>query len=182
VVVAKIVVASVGDCALRCWAPVDRPDLMNLAVLKKSRRSPQVGDVFVLQPPDGLYLFGRVIDIAAEIGPFKSCVLVYLYRQRSSQKAPPPALLRGQLLVPPLMTNRLPWSRGYFELVESRPLTDMDRLPQHCFADLWGRYFDERSRRLPGPVEPIGQWGLESYRTIDDQVSEALGIPLAPDD
>ena len=29
-------------------------------------------------------------------------------------------------------------------------------------------------------IEPVGVWGLDSYRTIDDAISEALGIPLAP--
>jgi hypothetical protein len=28
------------------------------------------------------------------------------------------------------------------------------------------------------PVEPVGSCGLQSYHTIDDAVSQALGIPL----
>ena len=88
---------------------------------------------------------------------------------------------RGELLVPPLLTNRLPWTKGYFEVIENRPIGALDRLPQHCFADLAGRCFDERSNPLPGPIEPVGVWGLKSFRTIDDEVSKALGLPLAPD-
>ncbi len=71
---------------------------MNLAVLKKTRRAPEVGDIFVMQPPDGQFLFGRVIDVAAEIGPMKDCILIYVYRSRASEKVPVPELLRGQLL------------------------------------------------------------------------------------
>ncbi len=154
---------------------------MNLTVLKRTRRSPEVGDIFVMQPPDGQFLFGRVVDTAAEIGPMKSCVLIYVYRCRSSCKMPVPALLRGQLLVPPMMTNKRPWTMGYFEHVENRPLSVMDRLPLHCFKDTRGWYFDQAGKRLAVPVEPVGQWGLHSYRTIDDEVSKALGIPLAVD-
>ena len=43
------------------------------------------------------------------------------------------------------------------------------------------QYFDEYSNKLAKPSSPIGDWGLDSYRTIDDAISEALGIPLAPD-
>lgn len=160
----------------------ERTLTMNLAVLKKTRRAPEVGDIFVMQPPDGQFLFGRVIDVAAEIGPIKDCILIYVYRLRASQKVPVPELLRGQLLVPPMMTNKQPWTKGYFEHVENRPLSAMDRLPQHCFKDMRGWYFDERSRRLPGAIEPVGEWGLDSFRTIDDEVSKALGIPLSPDE
>jgi hypothetical protein len=71
---------------------------------------------------------------------------------------------------------------SYFEFVENRPLTPMDRLPKHSFKDTRDWYFDEHGNRLPGPVEPVGQWGLHSCRTIDDELSKALGIPLAPDE
>lgn len=155
---------------------------MNLAVLKKTRRAPQVGDIFVMQPPDGQFLFGRVVstDAAGPMGV--GCVLIYVYRTRASAKAPAPELLRGQLLVPPMMTNKLPWTRGYFEHVENRLLSPMERLPQHCFKDTRGWYFDENGSRLPGATGPVGSWGLDSFRTIDDKVSQALGIPLAPDE
>lgn len=154
---------------------------MNLAVLKKSRKAVEAGDIFVMLPPDGLYLYGRVIATDACIGPMKNCILIYIYRERSTQKEPIPDLFRGQLLVPPIMTNKLPWVRGYFETLERRALGPMDRLPQHCFLDTYGRYFDEYSNRLPGSVEPVGEWGLGSFLTVDDEISEALGIALAPD-
>lgn len=166
----------------RGMAQGERIVIMNLAVLKKSRRAPQVGDIFVTQPPDGQFLFGRVIDTNAKpFGDQGGGLLIYIYRIRSSMKTPVPDLLRGQLLVPPMMTNRRPWTMGYFEHVENRPLTPMDSLPQHCFRDSYGRYSDQYRNSLAGPVEPVGQWGLNSYRTIDDAISAALGIPLAPD-
>ncbi len=154
---------------------------MNLAVLKKTRRVPEVGDVFVMRPDDQ-YLFGRVVDTNANPLGVGGAVLIYVYRVRSQTRTPVPELLHEQLLVPPMMTNRQPWTKGYFEQVENRPLSAMERLPRHCFRDTRGWYFDEAGNRLTGPAEPVGQWGLHSYRTIDDEVSKALGIPLSPDD
>lgn len=155
---------------------------VNLIVLKRTRRSPEVGDIFVMQPPDGQFLYGRVISTDA-LGPMGvGCVLIYVYRARSSRKTDVPNLFRGQLLVPPMMTNKLPWTKGYFEFVENRPLAPMDRLSQHSFVDTRGWYFDEDGNRLSGPVEPVGSWGLDSFRTIDDKISRAIGIPPVADD
>lgn len=159
----------------------DQSTAMNLEVLKKSRRSPEVGDVFVMLPPDGAFLFGRVVDTNADPLGVGGAVLIYVYRVRSDTKTPIPELLRQQMLVPPMMTNKQPWTRGYFEHVENRPIDPRERLAQHCFVDTRGWYFDSTGRRLPGPTEPVGQWGLHSYRTIDDEISKALGIPLAED-
>jgi hypothetical protein len=162
-------------------AKCERNFTMNLEVLKKSRRSQIAGDIFVMRPPDDQFLYGRVIDPAVQLGAMGPCVLFYVYSARSAQRLPVPELLCTELLVPPMFTNRLPWSRGYFEHVETRPIRQRDVLPQHCFRNVRGELLDERGGRVPGPVEPVGAWGLESYRTIDDEVSRALGIPLAPD-
>ena len=74
---------------------------------------------------------------------------------------------------------RVPWSKGYFEFLEHHDLGAMDRLRQHSFRDSRGFLFDEQGARLTKEVPPVGQWGLQSYRTIDDEISKALGIPLA---
>jgi hypothetical protein len=60
-------------------------------------------------------------------------------------------------------------------------LSKDDLLARHCFWDAArGRYYDEDFKELPMPLEPCGDWGLHSFRTIDDALSEALGIPPAP--
>jgi hypothetical protein len=155
----------------------------NLRVLKPSRKKPMAGDLFVMQLPDERYLFGRIISTDAMIGPMKDVILIYVYRPRFDSKELPERtqLSADRLLVSPMMTNRLPWSKGYFETVAHWPLQPGDVLPQHCFlsSDV-GRYFDEKGDELPGPIEPVGDWGLHSYRTIDDEVSDALGIARVP--
>jgi hypothetical protein len=156
----------------------------NLRILRPSRKAPKSGDVFCLQLPDSSFRFGRVIRTDAQwtravsAGP---AFLIYVYRAASdSPSMPARELLRpDQLLIPPVMTNKLPWTRGYFDTIGNIPLDDRDVLPQHCFSDAaaTGRYFDETGNTLPGPVEPVGDYGLHSFRTIDDEISDALGIP-----
>jgi hypothetical protein len=155
---------------------------MNLQILKKTRSLPREGDIFVMRPPDEKFLYGRVISTDAP-GPTRGgCVLIYIYTPRTEHKLPVPNLSAKQLLVAPILTNNLPWTRGYFECVEQRPVERRDRLAQNCFKDWRGRYLDENGTELSSPTEPVGIWGLHSFRSIDDEVSRALGIPLAPDD
>lgn len=153
----------------------------NLRVLKPSRVKPKEGDVFALQIGDR-FLFGRVINTQAKAGwSMPGAILIYVFSTQSTKAAlPDKAVLQAEnLLIPPILTNTLPWVRGYFQTITNIPLSDGQVLQRHCFKSTTGKYFDETATELPGPLEPCGQWGLHSYRTIDDEVSAALGIPKA---
>lgn len=150
----------------------------NLEVLKRSRKKPEVGDVFAMLPPDGKYLFGRVIRTDA-MGPMKA-LLIYIYADRSEEKEAPEELTPDALLIPPTFTNALGWTHGRFETIESRPLGPGEVLERHCFcAD--GRYYNEDWEMVPERTEPCGFGGLVSFRMLDDKISDALGIPRVPE-
>lgn len=156
----------------------------NLRELKPSRRKPVEGDLFAMKLADGRYLFGRVVNTNAQaLPPLGGAILIYIYRPTfTSMSEPDRSLLTPrELLVPPLMTNRLPWSKGFFQTVANWPLEAEDVLPQHSFLSTLGRYYDENGNELAGPSEPVGDHGLHSYRTIDDQISDALMLSRASD-
>ncbi|WP_370038413.1 immunity 26/phosphotriesterase HocA family protein, partial [Nocardioides sp.] len=157
----------------------------NLRVLRPSRKAPLPGDVFAVQVPDSSYRFGRVIrddatwTLAEGAGP---AVLVYIYTVRANELAVPSReeLRPGGLLLPPMMTNRLPWTRGYFATVDHLPLDEADVLAPHCFFSASrGIHFDADGHMLQSPSQPVGDFGLHSFRTIDDAISDALSIPRA---
>lgn len=161
---------------------------VNFQVLRPSRARLVAGDIFTMRLPDGRYIFGRVVRTDAScFGP--GCKLVYVFRHESHDPTPPARLLVKDLLIAPATINRLGWSRGYFMTVGSRPFEDGERLPIHFFLELrrgrWGRrlYVDEDGRSVGRPPRgtPVGTAGLGNYRTLDDDVSRALGIPLAPE-
>lgn len=146
-----------------------------MRVLNKSRKKLQPGDIFVFQMPDDFYRYGRVIRTDAIGGGFPDCNLIYLYAVATSTKLPVPALSTGSLLIPPELTNTLPWVRGYFENIEHRPLLKNDTLLVHCFwDDPFERYVDEYRNVLDRRHEPCGFYGLASYAGIDQAVSKAL--------
>src|SRR5215204_4124589 len=158
----------------------------NIRVLTPSRKAPKAGDVFVLQLPDGDYLFGRVISAdavwtRAEDAGRANLIYIYRLRSKSKESVPPRSALKpDNLLISPLLINRLPWSRGYFKTIGNLSLDEAEVLPTHCFRDSRGLYFDEHGKQMPSPQEPVGDWGLASYRVVDDELSEALGIPRVP--
>jgi Immunity protein 26 len=152
----------------------------NMIQFTGSYRQPKVGDIFRVDFP-GRHCFGRVVSLTAEVGKsMPGAVLLYFFRP-GLQWDSPGGLSATNLLIPPLMTNKRPWSMRYFKTVESREFGPGEVLPRHCFRSPFGKYYDEKSTEILDPVEPIGDWGLNSFLTIDDQLSDALGIPrIAP--
>ncbi|HEY0494333.1 MAG TPA: hypothetical protein VGD48_01240, partial [Kutzneria sp.] len=71
-------------------------------------------------------------------------------------------------------------SRGYFQTISNAPFNAGEVLKRHCFRSFAGKYYNEFAEELPEAIEPCGDWGLHSFRTIDDAVSDALGIPPTP--
>lgn len=97
----------------------------NLDVLRPSRSKPRAGDVFALRQLGGDFRFGRVISTDAMAGwSMPGATLIYIFRFSSSELAMPEQdlLAANDLLIAPLMTNRLPWSRGYFQTIDHRAL------------------------------------------------------------
>lgn len=133
--------------------------------------------------PDSRYLFGRVIACDAVVGPMEGVLLLYVYQHRSDSPVIPERseLRPDRLLTSPFLTNRKGWSEGLFETIGSVQLDSRDVIEQHCFRRWNGEYFDEYSNQLSGPVEPVGDFGLHSFRTIDDEISDALGFDRVPD-
>ena len=99
-------------------------------------------------------------------------ILIYLYNVASDEEIP--SLTLSNLLTAPIGTNALPWTKGFFEVVENRRIEVNDLLPKHCFRDARGWYFDENANRLNTPHEPVGVFGLHSYKTIDEEIGKAL--------
>ncbi|MDQ8205893.1 Imm26 family immunity protein [Coraliomargarita sp. SDUM461003] len=153
---------------------------MNLNVLRKGRKKAENGDIFVFQlkQEPNQYRYGRVINAASNIGGFKDTIMIYMYNITSSDKTRIPDLNRRNLLVEPMATNQLPWSKGYFEYVENRPIESNETFEHHYFRDFRGKLFDEHGNEVARASEPIGEYGLQSYKTIDDKISMALGYPV----
>lgn len=158
----------------------------NLRPQGGSRRKPEAGDIFLMQLPDARYLAGRVVisEPPRQFAPGPNCILVYIYSTLHEQPLLDPLAMKPDLLlIPPEWINRKPWSLGLFRTIEHQPLRPSDLLDVHCFRDPIPRFGvnfrNERGEALARRHEPCGEWGLANYQLIDDNISKALGMPLA---
>ena len=156
--------------------------MTNMKILKKRRVKPVVGDVFVFQIIDDCFHWGQVVSITADVGGFENCILIYIYSTSTHNDVDIPKFKLSELLIPPVATNELPWKKGYFKFVVNKELLPNGLLDVHCFNDVvFRKYFDDKGNELDERSEPCGTYGLDSYASIDDLVSEALGIEVAPE-
>ncbi|MGX1695647.1 Imm26 family immunity protein [Microbacterium keratanolyticum] len=157
---------------------------MNLQVLAPSRKRQRAGDVFVMQVLDLGYLFGRVISPSAAWTTGRAVNLIQVYRGLHASKDAEFDGSPSNLLIPPRFTNSLPWSRGYFETLRNEPLDERVLLPEYRFLHRPSQtYWDELGNSAPAPAAStppvhVGVNALDSFRSIDREVSLALGIPM----
>ena len=162
------------------------PVATNMVIGTRSYRLPESGDVFGIRLATGPRIFGRVIIARPPRteAPMPESNLLYIYKHLPAGDLPDYSQLTpASLLIPPVWTNRKGWTLGYYTTVRRGSLAATDMLGEHCFEDAFSeRYRNERGEIIPHRVEPCGLWGLVSYRWIDDRLSDALGIPRAPEE
>jgi Immunity protein 26 len=125
------------------------------------------------------FFFGRVIKTDAIVGGFKNVTLIYVYKKSAKSKDKIPELSLKDLLVPPMGTNALPWRKGFFETLANAPVKSSDMLKSHVFRNvLRKRLINDTGQVVTGEFDLVGSDGLHSYQTIDDELSEALGLPV----
>ena len=144
--------------------------------LGTSRRRPKVGDVFEVEFDEGR-ISGRVVrtDALVFVGAPGLNVLYFFAGLAPAHDLETLNLSTDNLLIPPVLTNNLAWSRGYFHTIGHRPLGAREVLDQHCFDAYGSGYFDEYGHQLSAPTEPVGVRGVQSFLTIEHELSIALG-------
>lgn len=155
-----------------------------LMVISPYRKKIRPGDIFAMKFGDEFYLHGRVIRDDAYWTPSGAdaglAILVYIYDHiaKSIEDYSIGVLTTTNLLIPPVMTNKLAWTRGYFTTVDHSPLKSSDTLARHVFrnSDKPDWYFDESGQEVSAWDGPIGVYGLASFRAVERVVLDALGL------
>ena len=112
-----------------------------------SRKVPKPGDLFITVLPQVGTIFGRVIrdDV-----PFHMAAmwLLYFYDHIGKDETDRPPLAPPQLLVPPSITNRLGWVRGYYKTIDHIPLEPDQQLRIHSFRTRNGLAENEKGQMV----------------------------------
>src|SRR5690606_22860027 len=116
-------------------------EFTELIAMKKSRKPPVEGDVFVIQPKENNFYFGKVIKTKIESTnqAFTGMNLIYLYNCLSHAKEIPANLDEHELLFAPTVVNFQGWLKGYFETVGNQPVTDKESCVDYGFFDDYDR-------------------------------------------
>ncbi|MCX7569509.1 immunity 26/phosphotriesterase HocA family protein [Tumebacillus sp. DT12] len=151
--------------------------------IKMSRKKPEPGDVFVVQPREGLYFYGKVIqEVALEIDIGSRCMLVFLYRTCSEQMELPDELDPDNLLIPPFIVTGYPWSSGYFYTVGNLGVTQKDDSLDYGFFNalkVEKRYKDAKGNPLshvPKIRVPYGIYTLYHVETGIEKYMQEAGL------
>ena len=98
-------------------------------LMKKSRKRPCVGDVFVLQPSEGKYYFGKVIqtDLESRDSFIRGMNLIYIYDFCTNEKELVNDFDGNGLLISLMVVNHQPWLKGYFSRSTSQKPKSMFR-------------------------------------------------------
>lgn len=152
-------------------------EFTELIPMGRSRKAPKEGDVFLVQPFPQAYYCGKVIRTQLESKD--SCVrgmnLIFLYDKRTDGQTLPHRLDGEELLIPPVIINRLPWSRGYFETVGNAPVTQRERSLSYGFWSFREKRFVD-VQGLPLDREPRywSDYGLAGYALVGEKIQAAL--------
>ncbi len=155
---------------------------INLENLGGSRKVIKTGDVFVFKPKKHPYYYGVVINSDANIFTAKGLVHIHLFNLNSEKgNSVPDNLHCSKLLIPPILTNKLGWRKGYFKTIGNIAVKDFMSAKNATFFYYNGEIFDDNSNQLlvPKSIEETGSFAITSYLNIDNLISLALEIPLA---
>lgn len=156
----------------------------HLIPMKKTRKKPKTGDVFIVQPIEGVYYYGKVIeeshDCSFQIG--SGWPLIYLYEEHSNELIMPETL--SNILVAPLITNYRPWSMGYLYTIGNIPVTkkemELDCGFEDCLLTDFNYsncfYRNVKGEKINHKPKYTTIFGLSSFSGINYELCKALGI------
>jgi hypothetical protein len=149
-----------------------------LLPIKRSRKKPNVGDVFVIQPRDSVYFYGKVIKTDIDFQGFSvNASTILVYKEATNELKLPDSLNANELLIPPSIVNSRGWTMGYFYTLGNIELTEEEINLDYGFKDSrreTGWYRTEEGELLDQKPLIIGTYGLGSYGAIAYEVTKAL--------
>lgn len=150
---------------------------MTLIQMKKSRKKPCAGDVFVLQTSQNIFYYGKVIlaNIESPDRFVKGVSLIFIYDLETNVKKLPLDLSAQRLLIAPIVVNNQPWQRGYFETLGNVGISDWDLCVDYGFWDVVKEeYVDIQKNKMSRIPKYHSIFGLGSYGIVDKEVQKAL--------
>ena len=147
-----------------------------LIVQEKSNKKPKKGDVFVLNPGQGVFCFGKVVktNVVSRDSFVNGMNLVFIYDYFSQTDKMPEDLESLEILSVQVINNQL-WRKGFAKNIAVSEVTERDTNTDYGFWDTVNQVYVDLSG---SPMDHIpkykGIYGLGSYGSIGKEIHKAL--------
>ena len=147
-----------------------------LKVIKRQRKYPQKGDVFVIEPLEGISFWGIVVNNHVCNINGEDLLVVMIFKE----KAPENNINEwkpdiNNLLIEPSMVGKEYWTKGYFYTVYNIPIENsLDNYGFYCIFE--DRYFDEWGKKLRKEPKIVGTFGVSTISGIAYKINVELII------
>lgn len=147
-----------------------------LIVQEKSNKKPKKGDVFVLNPGQGVFCFGKVVktNVVSRDSFVNGMNLVFIYDYFSQTDKIPTDLESLEILSVQVINNQL-WRKGFAKNTAVSEVTERDTNTDYGFWDTVNQVYVDLSG---SPMDHIpkykGIYGLGSYGSIGKEIHKAL--------
>ncbi len=152
-------------------------EFTELIKITPSRKSPSKGDIFVVQPKKGIYIFGKVIEVKiSSKDPFvNGWNLIYIFKKFNKEIELPDFLDSKEFLIPPMIVNNQGWIKGYFLTIGNADVTTEERkIDLGFWDDITKEYVDIKGNPLSRTPEVCSFYGLGSYGAVGRSVQKVL--------
>lgn len=152
-----------------------------LKVIKKEKRYPDIGDVFLIKPTDDLLLYGLVINNHVNNINGEDLLVVLIFKAGIDSRLICDKTLEGNVLLPPQTVGVEYWTRGYFHTVDAVDISDW--YIDYGFFDVgsiyvrgYGLFVNEYGERIDREPKLLGTYGVSTIIGIASKITRELII------
>lgn len=145
-----------------------------LKVIKRKRNYPQKGDVFLVEPVEGIYFYGIVVNNHISNINGDDLLVIMLFKETTTSLDYKEVTLDSDnLLIEPTMVGKEYWTRGYFYTVGNQRCKDCD----YGFYSIYRKkYFDEYGKEQKYQPKLLGTYGVATISGIAFDINIELII------
>ena len=147
-----------------------------LLELKKSKKRPKEGDIFVLNPRKEVFCFGKVImtNVESRDSFVNGMNLIFIYDYFSVDGSIPDNIESYNILLVEVVNNQL-WIKGFAENIAYSEVTEKEINADYAFWDmLKNEYVDIKGNTVNVIPKIKGTYGLGSYGIVGKEIHKVL--------
>lgn len=145
-----------------------------LKVIKRTRKYPNKGDVFLVEPQEGIYFYGLVINNHVNNIQGDDLLVIMIFRNRANGLTNKSFELDyNNLLIEPCMVGKEYWTRGYFYTIDN---IEYEKSDYGFYSISKNKFFNEYEEELYKEPKLLGVWGVSTIFGIAIKIQEELII------